>query len=114
EVHSSRRAAAWLLRRLELFPAETRSLLAAGAVLGREFEVGLAAALARQDPERAAGALEEARQRHFLWADVSTGRYTFTHDRIREALLEQLSAEEGGALHLAAALELERRSPERS
>lgn len=114
EVRSSRRAATWLLRRLGLFPAETRTLLAAGAILGRAFEVDLAAVLARQPPEQAAAALEGARQRHILWPDSSKGRYTFTHDRIREALLEQLPPEEGRALHLAAALELERRTPERS
>lgn len=114
EVRSSRRAATWLLRRLESFSAETRTLLAAGAILGREFEVDLAAVLARQEPEQAIAALEEARQRHILWADSSKGRYTFAHDRIREALLERIPAEEGRALHLAAALELERRAPERS
>jgi signal transduction histidine kinase len=114
EVRSSRRAAALLLRRLEYFSMETRALLAAGAILGREFEVDLAAVLAQKSPEQAVVALEEARLRHILWADSSQGRYTFAHDRIREVLLEQIPAEEGRALHLAAALELERRAPERS
>jgi signal transduction histidine kinase len=115
EVRSSRRAASLLLRRLAFFSAETRALLAAAAILGREFEVDLAAVLVRQPREQAVAALQEARQRHLLWADASQGgRYTFAHDRIREALLEQLPAEEGRALHLAAALELEKRAPERS
>jgi signal transduction histidine kinase/tetratricopeptide (TPR) repeat protein len=114
QVRSSRRAAALLLRRLDLFSPETRSLLTAGAILGREFEVGLAAVLARQSPEQAVAALEEARQRHLLWVDFSKSQYTFAHDRIREALLEQLPADGSCALHLAAALELERRTPERS
>ncbi|HYH97046.1 ATP-binding protein [Hyalangium sp.] len=114
EVSSSRRAASLLLRRLELFSEETRSLMVAGAILGREFEVGLAAVLARQSPEQAVVALEEARRRHFLWTETSTGRYTFAHDRIREALLERLPAEEARALHLMAAQELERRAPERT
>ncbi len=114
EVSSSRRAASLLLRRLQLFSEETRALLVAGAILGREFEVDLAAALARQSLEKAIAALKEARQRHILWADPPTHRCTFAHDRIREALLEQLPAEERRALHLAAALELERRAPGRS
>lgn len=114
EVRSSRRAASLFLRRLALFSEETRSLLVAGAILGREFEVERAAVLARQGPERAVHALEGARRRHILWAVPSTGRYTFTHDRIREALLEQLPEEERRALHLAAAVELERRAPEQS
>jgi signal transduction histidine kinase/tetratricopeptide (TPR) repeat protein len=114
EVSSSRRAAALLLRRLVLFSEQTRALLIAGAVLGRAFDVGLVAVLARQRPDQAVVALEEARRRHLLWADASKSRYTFTHDRIREALLENLPVEEGRALHLTAALELERQAPERS
>ena len=114
QVRSSRRAASLLLRRLALLSEEARSLLSAGAILGREFEVDLAAVLVRRSPEQAAVALEDARQRHLLWVAPSTGRYTFAHDRIREALLEELPAEAQRALHLAAALELERRAPERS
>jgi len=114
EVRSSRRAASLLLRRVELFSAETRALLVAGAILGREFEVELAAVLAQQSPEHARVVLEPARQRHLVWANGSQGRYTFAHDRIREALLEQLPAAQGRALHREAALELERRAPERS
>ncbi|WP_163990146.1 ATP-binding protein [Pyxidicoccus caerfyrddinensis] len=114
EVRSSRRAASLLLGRLALLSEEARSLLAAGAILGREFEVDLAAVLAQRSPEQAAVALEDARQRHLLWAVPPMGRYTFAHDRIREALLEQLPAEEQRALHLTAALELERRAPEGS
>jgi len=114
EVRSSRRAASVLLRRLELLSEETRSLLVAGAILGRKFEVDLAAVLAGQRPEQAVALLEEARRRHLLWEVPPQGRYTFAHDRIREALLEQLPAEQDRALHLAAALELERRTPEAS
>ncbi|ATB33450.1 ATP-binding protein [Melittangium boletus] len=114
EVRSSRRAAALLLRRLELLSEETWDLLTAGAVLGRQFEIGLAAVLARRSPEQAIPALEEARRRHLLWVDSSQGHATFAHDRIREALLEHLSASESHALHLTAALELERQAPERS
>lgn len=114
EVRSSRRAASLLLSRLAFLSDEARSLLVAGAILGREFEVDLSVVLARRSPEQAAVALEDARQRHLLWAAPLTGRYTFAHDRIREALLEQLPAEAQRALHLSAALELERRAPERS
>ncbi len=114
EVSSSRRAASWLLRRLERLSQETRSVMVAGAILGREFELSPAAVLARQSPEQAVVALEEARQRHILWAKIPRGRYSFAHDRIRETLLEQLPAEEARALHLMAAEELERRAPERT
>ncbi|MFP2906897.1 ATP-binding protein, partial [Pyxidicoccus sp. 3LFB2] len=114
EVRSSRRAASVLLRRLRLLPEDTRAVLTAGAILGREFEVDMAAVLVERSPEQAVAMLEEARQRHLLWAAPSTGRYTFAHDRIREALLERLPEQAQHALHLAAALELERRAPERS
>jgi signal transduction histidine kinase len=114
KVRSSRRAVCLLLSRLELLSEETLTLLAAGAILGGEFEVDLAAVLARRSPEQAVAALECARQRHLLWAEPSLRRYTFAHDRIREALLEHLPAEAQRELHLAVALELERRAPKQS
>jgi len=114
EARSSRRDACRLLSRLELLPEDTLSLLAAGAILGREFDVDLAAVLARRSQEQAVAALEAAQQRHLVWAAPPTGRYTFAHDRIREVLLEHLPAEAQRELHLTAALELERRAPEQS
>jgi signal transduction histidine kinase len=114
EVRSSRRAASLLLNCLSHLPEEARSLLAAGAVLGREFEVDLAAVLVGQARERAIVLLEEARRRHLVWAELPQGLYTFAHDLIRETLLEELPVQEQRALHLAAALELERRAPEES
>ncbi|WP_164008397.1 ATP-binding protein [Pyxidicoccus trucidator] len=114
EVRSSRRAVCLLLSRLALLSEDSLTLLAAGSILGSEFEVELAAMLARRSPEQAVLALEAARKRHLVWVAPATGRYTFAHDRIREALLEHLPAEAQQELHLATALELERRAPERS
>ena len=62
DVQSSRHAAAFLVRRLELLPPEVLKLLRAGAVLGKEFDLNLAAALANQTAIRAVAALDEARR----------------------------------------------------
>ncbi|OJT21947.1 hypothetical protein BO221_24670 [Archangium sp. Cb G35] len=112
EVRSSRQATTFLLRRLALLPEPAQRLMAAGAILGREFPADVAATLARQEPREALAALEEARQRHLLWPGPSSDRWVFSHDRLREALLERLPADEARALHHAAALEWERRAPE--
>ena len=50
EVQSSSQAATFLARRLELLPPETLRLLARGAVLGKEFELNIAAEMADQSP----------------------------------------------------------------
>jgi len=113
DVHSSNRAAAFLARRLELLPEATRQLLAIGAVLGKEFELDIAAQLTRQTPSQAIAALEEARQRHLAWARPDGARYVFVHDRIRSALLERLTSEERKDLHRRAALSIREHSPQR-
>jgi tetratricopeptide (TPR) repeat protein len=107
DVQSSRQAAALLTRRLRLLPAEATRLLCVGAVLGKEFDVGLAIHLAGQPPQPALEALTEARRRHILWLDHDRGRCTFSHDKLREALLGLLAPEQRRDLHRQAALRLE-------
>ena len=113
DVHSSNRAAAFLTRRLELLPEETRELLATGAVLGKEFELDIAAHLAQQTPSQAIAALEEARQRHLAWSRPDGARYVFVHDRIRSSLLDHLTPEERKELHRRAAFYLREHAPQR-
>ena len=107
DVRSSRHAAAFLSRRLDLLPADARRLLSVGAVLGREFELDLAAALADQSPLQAAGAIDEARRRQIVWAETRQSRCAFVHDKLREALLASLSAEQRQQLHRLAASRIE-------
>ncbi len=110
-VQTSRHAAAFLARRLDLLPAPARRLLAVGALLGKEFDAGMAASLIGQDATEAAAGIEEARRRHILWS--SGNHCTFVHDKLREALLAQLEDADRRALHRDAALAFEGQDEDR-
>jgi two-component system sensor kinase len=113
DVRSSSRAAAFLTRRLELLPAETVALLSSGAVLGKEFELDIAAELAFQAPSQAIAALDEARQRRLVWLRPDGATCVFVHDRIRSAVLERQTDEERRAQHRRAATYLRIHAPQR-
>ena len=102
DVQTARRSAAFLVRRLELLSSESLRLLSAGAVLGKEFDVELAVTLVGAG-EQAPVILDEARRRRLLWIDERSGRCSFAHDKIREALLERLGDDARGMLHSYAA-----------
>jgi two-component system sensor kinase len=112
-VQSSRHAAAFLVRRIELLPPDVVKLLSAAAVLGKEFDLELAASLAEQTRPQAFAALQEARRRHIVWGDAQGRNGSFIHDKLRQTLLERLPAAVCANLHYRAALQLERLDPER-
>jgi len=112
-VQTSRRAALFLVRRLELLSPEVLELLGVGAVLGKEFDLGLASELSGRSATDALAVLQEARRRRILWVDEASGRCSFCHDKLREALLARLSADERGNLHRRAAQRLEETWPDR-
>ncbi len=112
DAQSSRHAAAFLARRIELLPATTVKLLSVGAVLGKEFDLFTAAKLARQTYAQAIGALYAAQQRHIVWAKA-TDQCAFIHDKLRQSLLDRLPENERKELHLCAAVDLEARAPDR-
>jgi signal transduction histidine kinase/tetratricopeptide (TPR) repeat protein len=101
-VRSSRQAASFLVRRLKRLPADSLRLLSVGAVLGKSFDLERVAALSATHRDRVAAALAEPRRRHMLWEDVRD-RYTFVHDKLREALLGLMRPEELKELHRLAA-----------
>jgi two-component system sensor kinase len=107
DAQSSSEAATFLARRLDLLNGDSLALLCAGAVLGKQFDLEAAAALADQPAGRALAALVPARRRHILWLDPSGASCTFAHDKLRESLLGKLSAERRLQLHRAAAVHLE-------
>ncbi len=107
DVQTTRRSAVFLVRRLELLSPHALRLLSAGAVLGKEFDVELSASLVGAQA-LAPSILEEARRRRLLWVDDRTGRCSFFHDKIREALLDRLEPEARRQLHASAAEALER------
>ncbi|MCI0377328.1 MAG: AAA family ATPase [Gemmataceae bacterium] len=113
DVQSSRHAAAFLVRRIELLPADVVELLSAGAVLGKEFELDFASKLARQTPAKAVAAVDEARRRHIVWARRRDTHCAFIHDKLRHTLLEKLKAKDREELHRRAALYLEEKVPGR-
>ncbi len=113
EVQSSHRAATFLTRRLELLPEDTLWLLSTGAVLGKEFELDVAAELAQQTPSQAIAALDVARQRRLVWLRPDGSRCVFVHDKIRSSLLDRHNASERRELHSRAAQYLQQFSASR-
>ena len=107
DAQSSSRAAAFLARRLELLPADTLRLLGTGAVLGKEFDLDVAADLTRQSAAQAIKALDEARQRRLVWLRPDGSRCVFVHDKIRSAVLEGQAAADRCQLHGRAAAYLQ-------
>ena len=112
-LHSSNWAAGVLSRRIELLPQPTIDLLVAGAVLGKEFDLPLAAEIAQQPAGETAALLNKARERHFVWVQPDGVRCAFIHDKIRAALLARLSGEARRDLHRQIALSLQKSLPER-
>jgi len=106
-VETSRRAALVLARRLDLLPGPARHLLAAGAVLGKSFDLDLAVTLSAISPDDVVRSVDEVRQRRILWIDEDRRRARFLHDKLREAVLESLGEDTSAALHLGAARLLE-------
>lgn len=113
ELSSSRHAAIVLSRRITLLPADSLALLRVGAVLGKEFDLELAADLCGTPLAEVIGGLSEPKQRHIVWLDPDEGVAAFAHDKLRETVLEMLEEDERAALHLRAALRIEERDPSR-
>jgi diguanylate cyclase (GGDEF)-like protein/PAS domain S-box-containing protein len=111
-VQASRRAASFLLRRMDLLSPEALALVSVGAVLGKEFDLELGVALAHQHAGEAVPALAEAQTRRIVWVDEDGNRCVFFHDKLREALLERLPPDERRALHLRAAERIEAQAPD--
>ncbi|HEY2167030.1 MAG TPA: ATP-binding protein [Jatrophihabitantaceae bacterium] len=108
DVQAGRRSAPFLVRRLELLSPAALHLLSVGAVLGKQFDLPTAVAIAGIGAE-AGSIMADARRRRLLWVDERSARCTFFHDKIREALLERLSCDERRSLHARAADHLAQR-----
>jgi DNA-binding SARP family transcriptional activator len=93
-----------LARRLARLPETTQRLLETAAVLGREVDLQLVAAVAATPPEDCLEALEPALAHGLLEVPESApGALRFTHALVREALAESLSSLRRARLHLLAA-----------
>ncbi|WP_428269344.1 ATP-binding protein [Haliangium sp.] len=111
DIRSSADAATMLERRIAHLPAETLAALEIGAVLGRHFATHEVAALSKRERRLVNQTLAEACQQQLLWANADATTYTFVHDKLRETVLAQLSAEERRRLHVAAAVAFESYDP---
>jgi tetratricopeptide (TPR) repeat protein len=87
---------------------DTKAVLTTAAVLGRRFELVPVSRATGLDPMLVAECLEEAERAGFVseLGLTEDQQFVFTHDRLREALYDNLAAEQRAHLHsaLAAAL----------
>ena len=102
-VELSRRAALFLMRRLDLLSTPGQRLVAAAAVVGKEFDVRRAVELSGLESDDAATGADECRTRRIIWVDEADDRAWFGHDKLREAVLARLADDERADLHLGAA-----------
>jgi len=86
-------------KRLARLPAETRDLLGAAAVIGRDFTVGTLAALAEDGAAAAVGALAAAEATNAILA-TDPGAFRFSHVLVGETLYQDLAPARREALHL--------------
>jgi len=92
--------------RLKPLPAEVTSLLAAAAVIGRDFDLRTAATVAGIDPEEALDAYDVA-ARHGLVEPTDDGTHRFVHALVQEVVLARVPAGRASRLHGVVATLLE-------
>jgi eukaryotic-like serine/threonine-protein kinase len=95
-------------RQLGRVPAEARPLLHAAAVHGRELDLAVLRTL-QGDPGRVDADLAACVSASVV--EVSEDRWRFTHDKLREALLEELAVDERVAWHRRIGDAIERAHP---
>ena len=99
-----------ILRRLGHLSPAGREALTTGAVLGREFRLGVLEAVLGVEPEPLMDAIEEAIAAGLVVETPQRiDQFTFAHALVRESIYGQLSGSRRLRLHLHAAEALERR-----
>lgn len=93
-------------RRLEQIPQQSRSLLELAAIAGRALDLKLLAAISEQDN------LEEWLKSVSSVLDLRDNQYLFTHDKLREGLLDALTADQNRSMHHQIATAMERIYPD--
>jgi signal transduction histidine kinase/CheY-like chemotaxis protein/tetratricopeptide (TPR) repeat protein len=111
-LQSSHEAGTFLARRIELLPEHTVQLLSFAAVLGREFDLDVAAALTGRTLPAALAILEEARRRQLVWIRPDGYHGVFVHHKIRRVLLDRLSEDQRRSAHRAAAEYMQQQHPD--
>lgn len=90
-------AAQVLLQRLRLLPKETLHFLSVAAVVGREFDVQSLYEISKL--ENLHQLLQNARDKRLVWSKPD-GNFSFSHDKIRESLIENLDSNAIEKIHL--------------
>ena len=88
---------------------ETRSVLAAAAVIGRSFPFALLEAVMHADPDLLLDHVEEAERAGLISSEVvqQEAQFKFAHELIRRTVLDELSAVRRQRLHLSVAQAIE-------
>ena len=94
-------------RRLDPLPSEAYEALSMASVLGRQFEVGVVAALSDRSPEALLDVLDRAAELGVV-EDRGLGRWQFSHALLRETLYDDLRPSQRVALHRRAGEVIER------
>ena len=96
-------------RRVNRVGDETRSVLAAAAVIGRSFPFALLEAVTHADPDLLLDQVEEAERAGLISSEVvqQEAQFKFAHELIRRAVLDELSAVRRQRLHLSVAEAIE-------
>jgi len=101
---------ATIRQRLAPLPASTLPVLAAAAVIGREFDVALLAAVLRSERSRVVRELAAALDIELVHAIAGRpGRHRFAHALVRETIYEGIPQGERSELHRTVAEFLEQR-----
>ncbi|MDQ3898639.1 MAG: AAA family ATPase [Actinomycetota bacterium] len=99
-------ARALIHQRLAPVPAEQRAVLAAGAILGREFDLRPLSQVVGRPAGELIDVLSDAVELAVV-EEVQLGRWSFTHALLREALLDELDSDRRAGLHRRAGEVLE-------
>ncbi len=101
-----------LVGRLTQLPREANDLLAAAAVIGKDFSLDASAALANITVAQANAALKPVRHHRLVWIRPN-GIVSFVHDKIRESVLNGLSESTIREMHGQMGCYLEKHDPDR-
>ena len=105
--------ARWSGRRLARLGGATNEVLAAAAVIGRDFDTGVLRDAAGADVDAVLDSLDEAETAHLISSvDARRGRWTFVHALVRSTLYQEIPTARRLRLHRRIGEALETRDVE--